>query len=208
MVNGPSARRPLLRALTLVAALVWPSGEARAQSKDSEIAPWLGWAAGWDYRNGHQRDVTFLNIGLDATGIVARPFNPGYGGEVELRMGPWIAFQAPAGQGGSGEGGVTMIATQTQHASFGTFAVRLGGGYGGDHESYFTATLWGGVRYVAARAGEGNDGVFRKATGVRIVATYRKIAAPEEGDVVAFGLEFEPDYFLPPYSLFKWGGKH
>ncbi|MEZ4307460.1 MAG: hypothetical protein R3F14_05365 [Polyangiaceae bacterium] len=30
------------------------------------------------------------------------------------------------------------------------------------------------------------------------------------GDPVAtvFGVEMEPEYFLPPYSLFKWGGKH
>lgn len=199
----------LAPALVLVAVTALPAGEARAQSTDSEIAPWLGWAAGWDWKDGRQRDVTFLHLGLDATGMVSRPGNPiGYGGDLELRMGPWVAFQAPTGRGGSGEGGLTMILTQTEHASYGTFAVRFGGGYGGDHESYFTATLWGGVRYVPARAGQDSGGGFVKATGVRIAATYRKIAAPEPSDVLAFGIEFEPDYFLPPYSLFKWGGKH
>jgi hypothetical protein len=98
--------------------------------------------------------------------------------------------------------------TQTQHASFGTFGLRVGVGHGGDRETHLTATLWGGVRYVPVRAGQAPRGLVSKATGIRVVATARRLLGPDPGSALLFGVELEPDYFLPPYSLFKWGGKH
>jgi len=183
-----------------------PSGEACAQSSDIEIGPWLGWAAGPEWQNGRQRDVFRLSVGLDATDRTGT-FGDGYGGAWEVRMGPWLAFELPSDRRPGGEGGMTMILTQVHHASWGTFGLRLGAGYGAELATTLVATLWGGVRFVPARAGQGS-GSFAKATGVRIVATYRETLEPMKATALVFGIEFEPDYFLPPYALFKWGGKH
>ena len=184
-----------------------PAGEARAQSTDLEIGPWLGWAAGVEWRGGRRRDVAYLNTGFDATAI-AGGFGGGYGGAVEVRLGPWLALHLPADRHASGEGGLTLIVTQTQHASWGTYGIRFGGGYGADREAHIVGTLWGGVRYVPFRAGQAPPGLVSKATGIRVVATVRRTLGQVQGEALVFGIEFEPDYFLPPYSLFKWGGKH
>jgi hypothetical protein len=207
-------RRPSERALRRHAALLLATAlacalpaEARAQTSGFEIGPWLGWAAGPEWQHGRQRDVFSLNAGLDVTADLWR-LGGGYGGAVEVRMGPYAALQIPLDRKASGEGGLTMIFTQAHHASWGTYGLRLGAAYGGDRETDLVATLWGGVRYVLERTGQGSGGTFAKATGVRIVATYRETIDPVKATALVFGIEFEPDYFLPPYSLFKWGGKH
>lgn len=187
-------------------ALALPA-EARAQTSGFEIGPWLGWAAGPEWQHGRERDVFSLNAGLDVTADVWI-FGSPYGGPIEVRMGPYAALQIPTDRKASGEGGLTMIFTQVQHASFGSYGLRFGAAYGGDRETDLVATLWGGVRFVPERSGQGSGGTFAKATGVRIVATYRETIEPVKATALVFGVEFEPDYFLPPYSLYKWGGKH
>lgn len=200
-----AASRSALAAAALTCAL---AGDAHAQDRDFEIGPWLGWEGGVEWQGGRQRDVFYLNAGLDVTVSPTTFGSAGYGGAFELRTGPWLAFHAPTDRKASGEGGLTMIVTQTNHAQWGTFGLRVGTGYGGDFEAHIVATAWGGVRYVPARAGEGSSGGFPKATGLRVVATYRHTIDPIERTALVFGIELEPDYFLPPYSLFKWGGKH
>lgn len=193
-----------LCATTAITSFTAPS---RAQSTGLEIGPWLGWAAGPEWHHRSQRDVFSLNAGLDVTAAVWH-VGGGYGGPVEVRMGPWAALEIPMDRKPSAEAGLTMIFTQTQHASWGTFGLRVGAGHGGVDDTDLVATLFGGVRYVAERAGQGTGGSFAKATGVRIVATYRETLAPVDTAALVFGIELEPDYFLPPYSLYKWGGKH
>jgi hypothetical protein len=203
-----SARRALLAAAAALALLIGvPATEARAQSTDFEVGPWLGWAAGWQWKNGVETSAYILNAGFDGT-VYATEFGGGYGGAWEVRTGSWLAFNAPTDGGASGEGGLTLIFTQTRHASFGTFAVRVGAGYGGDRETHVTATFWGGVRYIPARAGQAAPGPLSKVTGCRIVATVRRIVDPFQSEAILLGVEFDPDWFLPPYSLHKWGGKH
>lgn len=195
-------------ALGAAASVLSAQAASRAQSSDVEVGPWLGWAAGVELLDhGKDRPASLLNAGFDITSFVTA-FGGGYGGPWEVRMGSWAAFNAPTGHGASGEGGITLVLTQAQHASWGTFGLRGGVGYGGDHETHVTMTLWGGVRYVPARAGYGASGLFSKATGIRIVMTARREIDPVEVGALLFGVEFEPDYLLPPYSLFKWGGKH
>lgn len=203
----PRTRTALAAALAAVAFAVAAPREAHAQSTDFEVGPWLGWEAGRQWGQARQQDVYALNAGFDAT-VIAGVFGGGYGGAWELRSGSWLALRMPGDRGASGEGGWTVVLTQTQHASWGTFGLRVGAGYGGDREAHVVATLWGGVRYVPARAGQAPDGPVSKATGIRIVATARRIVDPIDAPSLVFGVEFEPDYFLPPYSLFKWGGKH
>ena len=194
-------------------------GAAReARAADFEVAPWLGWAAGVEWYDGGPRALRrrdpqglfLLNVGLEAT-TATWVFGGGSGGAFEVRMGPWLALQTPTDGRASGEGGLSLIFTNTEHASWGTFGLRTGMGYGGADQTYVTTTLWGGVRYVPARVwrnGGGDRGPIAKATGIRIVATVRRIVDPVEMPAVLFGIEFEPEYFLPPYELFKWGGKH
>lgn len=200
-------RRGLVAGLAAAAVVCASPAAAHAQGADFEVGPWLGWAAGVEWAGGRQRDVLSLNAGLDTTAAVSQ-LGGGYGGTVEVRLGPWVAFESPLDRKASGEGGLTMIVTQSRHASWGTYGLRVGAGHGADRATHLVATLWGGVRYVPMRAGEVPSGPIAKATGVRIVATYRTTVTPIEAAALVFGIEFEPEYFLPPYKLFKWGGKH
>ncbi|MBK8253818.1 MAG: hypothetical protein IPK82_14280 [Polyangiaceae bacterium] len=178
-----------------------------ANAGDFEIGPWLGWAAGPNLGKGGPSEVTFVNAGFDVTTPVWI-FGGGYGGSSELRFGPWIAYQSLLGVGSMGEGGLTLVLTKTEHAQWGTFGVRMGGGYGLDNQAHFVATFWGGVRYVPVRAGESPDGIANKVTGIRIVASVHHQLDPENISALVFGVEFEPEYLLPPYSPYKWAGKH
>lgn len=194
------------------AALLAGAAPARAQRPDFEVGPWLGWAAGTEKAGAVERGVFWMNAGVDAT-AVASIFGAGWlrGGAIEARLGPWLALHLPTDTQPSGEGGLSMILTQTEHASWGSFGLRVGGGHGGDRESYVTGTLWGGVRYVPARSqggGSAGAGPIAKVTGIRIVMTYRAVVEPVATSAIVLGIEFEPEYVLPPYSPAKWAGAH
>src|SRR5688572_19605972 len=94
--NARSSERRKSRAVALsIAVLVGvPAADARAQSTDYEVGPWLGWAAGWKWQGGQQSEAYILNAGFDAT-VYATEFGGGYGGAWEVRPGPWLAFNAP-----------------------------------------------------------------------------------------------------------------
>ena len=77
-----------------------------------------------------------------------------------------------------------------------------------DVGNHIVVTAWGGVRYVPARSEAGPPGRFSKATGVRIIASYRAGLDEREPGSLVLGVEFEPDYVLPPYSIDKWMGAH
>jgi hypothetical protein len=182
--------------------------EQRARSK-IEIGPWLGSAAGSRWGGGKDRDVASLSIGLDATSVVETVGNLNqYGGRYELRMGAWAAYDPLWEPGGVGEGGVLLLFTQTKHAQWGTFGVRVGAGHGGDHVSHLVITLLGGVRYVPDRSEQREPGRFATATGARIIASFRRTFGREDDGALIVGIELEPRFFLPPYSLFKLGGYH
>lgn len=194
------------------------SDESRAQSDHQEIAarrkieigPWLGSAGGIRWGGGKDRDVASLSIGMDATAVVGTVGSLNhYGGRYEFRMGSWAAYDLLWEPGGVGEGGALFLFTQTQHAQWGTFGVRIGAGYGGDHASHLVVTLTGGVRYVPDRvSGQGEEGRFARATGVRIIASFRRSLDRADDAAIIAGIEFEPLFLLPPYSLFKLGGYH
>jgi hypothetical protein len=183
--------------------------EVRARRK-IEIGPWLGSAGGVRWGGGKDRDVLSLSIGIDATSVIGTVGNLNqYGGRYEFRMGSWAAYDLLWEPGGVGEGGALFLFTQTQHAQWGTFGVRVGAGYGGDHASHLVVTFTGGVRYVPDRtSSSGDEGRFARATGVRIIATIRRsLDRPEDVALIA-GVELEPLFFLPPYSGLKLGGYH
>lgn len=187
------------------------AGEARAQSSDIEVGPWLGWGAGQERQYRLVRDIAWLSAGFDVTAPVSFLGSP-YGGPIEIRLGPWGALELPMGRNPAAEGGLTLVATQVRHASFGTYGVRFGVGHGaGDVNgpvTYLTGTLFGGVRYVPARTGRVQTGLFTKATGLRITATWLRDIQPIETEGFLIGVEFEPEWLLPPYEPRKWGGAH
>ncbi len=206
------------------------SRAAAADQTNFEVGPWLGWAAGSArktlrvptpfgvFEKQTETAATSVNAGLDVTTAVTF-FGGGYGGPWEIRLGPWGAFEIPGDRGAFGEGGLTLVLTEQRHASFGTYGIRIGGGYGGDREPSFSVTLFGGVRYVPARSGRegsGPAGVIENATGLRLVLTARRfferqVRVPfgeQETGVILFGVEFEPSFLLPPYAPEKWGGAH
>ncbi|MEZ4307461.1 MAG: hypothetical protein R3F14_05370 [Polyangiaceae bacterium] len=112
-----------------LAVLCGAGGEALAQSGDFEVGPWLGWAAGIKSRGASETDYGFLSAGFDVT-VPVETFGSVYGGAFEWRMGPWVGATLAPDRPGTGEGGLTMILTQTEHASWGTYGVRFGAGTG------------------------------------------------------------------------------
>jgi hypothetical protein len=138
-----------------------------------------------------------------------------YGGPVELRWGQW-AMGSSDFHGGRGEVGLLMSVGQVAHAQWGTYALRLGGGYGDDtlgRRPHVVATFTGGVRYVADRyhdrgacdpPARAKDSAF--ASGARLFATARSTLDTDRAWQLTFGVEIEPSWFFPPYSLHKWIG--
>lgn len=195
-------------ALTLALVLTF-GGAARADQSGAgryEISPWLGWTGGARARGAEQQSLFSLNAGVEVTIADTQPsFFPAFSFN-ELRLGPWLAFDSV--DRGLGEGGLSMILTHTRHASFGTFGLRAGAGYGADRATHFVVTATGGVRYVPDRVGASSGGTFSKVTGIRIVATCRQTVDPFQSTALVLGVEFEPSFFLPPYSIEKWLGVH
>lgn len=141
----------------------------------------------------------------------------GGGDAFEVRAGPWLGFETPLDVV-RGEGGLAMTFGQIQHARWGTFGLRLGAGRGSDAENHVVGTLTWGVRYVPGRihpeygacSAPSEPRAFALVSGARLFATLRESLAPSFGDryEIVAGIEFEPSFFLPPYSGAKWIGFH
>lgn len=205
--RAPHRLRPLVTTLSAALLLAAPAS-ARAETTAIEVGPWTGWAAGPAWHHGAPEGRFLFNLGLDATARVTTFHSWLRGSPVELRLGPWAELSLPCDVRPFGEAGLSLVATQVTHASWGTYGIRVGAGTGPDVGKHLVVTAWGGVRYVPARSEAGPSGRFSKATGVRIIATYRAGLDEREPGSLLFGVEFEPDYVLPPYSIEKWIGAH
>jgi hypothetical protein len=200
---------PLRFVATLSAALIVAAPTiSRAEATAVEIGPWTGWAAGAAWQRGAPEARFLFNLGLDATTRISTFYSWLRGSPVELRLGPWAELSLPCDVRPFAEAGLSLVATQVTHASWGTYGVRLGAGSGPDVGRHLVVTAWGGVRYVPARREREPSGRFSKATGVRIIGTYRAGLDGREPGSLLFGVELEPDYVLPPYSIEKWIGAH
>ncbi len=180
------------------------------------LAEWTWWIG----VGGGAREVGIVGerglVALELGGAVTFPFatvgHPGYGGPVHLRVGPWIQGET-AFDGVLGEGGLELLIGQVRHARWGTFGLRFGGGYGIDEvgtSAHLAATLYWGVHSVPDRywpRGACDDPHPRAthafATGFRIFATGRWLAEDGRGFALIAGIEIEPTYLFPPYSLAK-----
>jgi len=138
-----------------------------------------------------------------------------YGGAYEFRGGPWWNIVSDF-RGTRAEGGYVVSFGQIQHAQWGTYSVRVGGGIGDDRlglSPHFVVTVTGGVRYAGERYSErGACDPKPEPKAVAMVDQFRLFATARSTLVqgapwqFTFGVEFSPTFFLPPYSLGKWIG--
>jgi hypothetical protein len=153
-----------------------------------------------------------------------------YGGPVELRLGPWIGADGTFGESPREplvalEGGLSFDVGQTSQAVWGDFGLRVGAGVMLGRLTPSTVpsgslTLTWGIRSVLDRYREGGGCVTEHglegidtgppasdhalASGIRLFVTARV-----DGEAVyalTLGVEFEPSFFFPPYSLGRWIG--
>ena len=170
----------------------------------SNVQGWSGSAAG---------------IGSEVTtGVLSyRGFPAGpYASRAEVRAGVWGAgVTRPAG--GLLEGGVKLHLGALYHASWGTFDLRAGGGYGAfvrERSPHVNLTVAYGVRSALERYSE--RGVcdprpspkrWGLVSVARLFITYRReLAGGSRESELVLGLELSPSFLFPPYNWFRWGG--
>lgn len=227
--------RRLATATCILAAIAAPSG-ARAQEVrftgplkgcpailihesipiDVEAAYWT--SAGWSASGG--RDVAALAIGTEwsARMLTWRGFPSGsYGGRNgrgELRSGLWGSGGTRV-YGGFVEGGAVFDVSALYHASFGTFTVRGGAGYGAfpvDRAPHATVTFAYGVRSVLARYGSRGacdppaaGKSLAEASIARLFLTVRRGVGFDAWETV-LGVELSPTFFLYPLTWWRVAG--
>jgi hypothetical protein len=137
-------------------------------------------------------------------------------GDAEVRLGPWVVG-ATRRDGGLVEAGLKLHFGGVYHASFGTWDVRAGGGYGAfpdERAPHLSATLAYGVRGVLARHIDRRQcedapimaESIAEATVARAFVTLRHGYDDHRAREVVFGVELSPTFLLPPYSWFRFGG--
>jgi len=140
----------------------------------------------------------------------------GYGGPAHLRAGPYVSAETSF-EGGLGEGGLSLTIGQVQHARWGTFGIRLGGGLGGvvdqngqlQRTAFVSGTFSWGVLSVPGRyrnergacdpVRTGPEHLF--SSGFRIFATGRAPLRESDGYSLVIGVEIEPGFLFGPFSI-------
>jgi hypothetical protein len=144
------------------------------------------------------------------------PADDGLGWPAEVRAGPWAAGSL-RGTDGLVEGGVKLHTGGVRHASWGTFDLRTGLGYGPSAAgpiSWLNATVLYGIRAVLRRhyqydecQGRPSASDLDEANVARLFLTFRRPLTRELGYEWVIGIELSPTFLLPPYSLSRaFGG--
>ena len=170
-------------------------------------------SGGLDARRG--RPIGGLGFELTASAFRWRGFPSGYGHDhSELRYGGFL-FGATRAEGGLVEGGAILDMSSRYHASWGTFTLRGGAGYGAfpdQRDGYGVVTFIYGVRSVLARFS--HEGACHHGSAVRplpeasvarLFATYRR-AFEHDGYEWVLGIELSPTFFWPPLSWWRVAG--
>jgi hypothetical protein len=193
-------RLPLL----FSAALFGLPRNAQAQPADVEATWTLGAAGGSRIIPGGTEAFGEFDFGGEMT-FELTTFGSG---PWEFRYGPFI--NSAMGEGlVAVEGGAKLLFTETTHAQFGTFDLRVGGGHGliyGLSASHIAITASGGIRWFQNRYQTQPARNFAFGSVVRFMLTARirpDVIYPLD---VCFGLELEPSFLLPPHSVLKWIG--
>lgn len=180
-----------------------------------EWSYWITGGGGLD-TTGSGKRFGVIGAGVEGTTQLSTATTQSqYGGPYEFRGGPWWNIVSDF-RGARAEGGYVLSFGQVQHAQWGTYTVRVGGGMGEDRlglSPHFVVTLTGGIRYAGQRYSErgGCDAQpgpksLGMADNFRLFATARSTLADGAPWQFTFGVEFSPTFFLPPYSLGKWIG--
>ncbi|MGZ3455069.1 MAG: hypothetical protein ACXVEF_36030 [Polyangiales bacterium] len=175
-------------------------------------------AGGVSHVPGHESLGAF-GIGTDVTLALARyhGFPSGaYGGghgDAEIRGGIWGlgTITGVSDQGALIEGGVEVIDGGGYHASWGTFDLRVGAGYGsftGSRSAHGVVTLGYGVRsdlsrYRWWRHRPRWPESYGEASIARLVFTVRRTSDTSE---ILIGMELSPTFFLPPVTWWRIAG--
>lgn len=129
------------------------------------------------------------------------------GNRFEFRTGPFVQT-ALSETSVLGEIGASIVFTEEDHAQWGTFDVRVGGGSGavyGAPLSHLVVTATGGIRSFKNRfGGEEPDVAFGSV--LRLFLTTRWRPGTDYPFDAVFGLELEPTFLLPPWSWMKLAG--
>ena len=191
----------------------------------AEWTTWLGFGGGVDGTGQRGAHRTWAARAGGAVDFSAARFGRKYqyGGLMELRLGPWLGAET-LGDVHALEGGLHLDLGQVSHAQWGSLALRVGAAAVHRDDRWRgagTATLAWGVRSVPARYSDGggcvgargelttiDTGAPRRAhayaSGMRVFATMRVEA--DGHATVLVGIEVEPSFFFPPYSLGRLGG--
>ncbi len=181
---------------------------------------WSFWVAGGLLLGAGEQDLgASVGVGGELTfGLLEYPGFPSgpYGkeGRAELRAGPWVAG-ALHRDGGVVEGGLKLHLGAVYHASWGTYELRAGSGYGAFPDGkapHLGGTLAWGVRSVVARYTKRGacDPLpeplhVAEASVARLFLSYRR-AFDDAGHQVILGLELSPTFLLPPYDGSRLSG--
>lgn len=140
-----------------------------------------------------------------------RGFPSGYSGSharSELRVGVF-ASGATRLAGGFVEGGLLFDVSSRYHASWGTFTLRVGAGYGtllDERHPTGSITALYGVRSVLSKYGGRHvPSWYHEASIARLFGTYRR-ALRDDGYELVFGIELSPTFFMPPVTWWRLAG--
>jgi hypothetical protein len=131
------------------------------------------------------------------------------GNQFEFRTGPFIQT-ALSNTSVLAEVGALVTFTEEDHAQWGTFDLRFGGGYGavfGDPLAHVVVTATGGIRSFKNRFYGGRERQdFAFGSVLRLFLTTRWRPATDYPFEAVFGIEVEPSFLLPPWSWMKLAG--
>lgn len=175
---------------------------ARADESPAEVSAWFGVGSGGRDVPETVAQLVEVTFGMDMTYRMLL-----IGGEYELRIGPFLNT-AVSDVLAIGETGIELTFSEDGHAQWGTFDIRAGGGNGivfGELTPHWVVTATGGIRSFANRFDSSQDlisfgSVFRSYGTLRL-----RPDSPHPWDI-SFGIEVEPTFLFPPYSLSKLMG--
>jgi hypothetical protein len=197
------------------------AADTRTSPATVEWTYWTWGGASWVTRASEGLSAgAAVGVGTEATVSVLRypgfPSSPTYGranGDAEVRAGAWLLAGTRAA-GAFAEGGLKVHLGAVYHASWGTFDLRVGAGYGAfgpDRADHASISFVYGIRSVVERYQWGVGPLppppsVAEASVARLFATYRhSIDRPNVSELV-IGVELSPTFFLPPVTWFRIGG--
>jgi opacity protein-like surface antigen len=186
-----------------------PTCSGGAHPATVEYTAWLGVGAA-QVRSDDQPNqfVMGLRAGAAFDFDLAQYTNPWhYGGKFDLRWGPWFDVEGRSNKSASLHGGLSLDFGQVRHASFGTYTLRFGGGVDDDRRPEATFVFLGGVRYVPERSRYGGPRCGPRTAFASGVRMFGQVTTDFDGRTIwTVGVELEPSWAFPPYSLHKLGG--